>query len=121
LRLGALVTGNTYRHPAVLANTAATADQVSGGRIVLGLGAGWQENEHAAYGIPLPPLKERMARFREACEIVTRLRDEDRVTFKGEYYTLTDAPMEPKPVGPFPLLVGGGGEKVTLRIAAQFA
>jgi F420-dependent oxidoreductase-like protein len=121
IRLGALVSGNTYRHPAVLANMANTADHISGGRIVFGLGAGWQENEHQAYGIELPPLKERMARFREACEIVTRLRDEERVDFDGSYYKLQQAPLEPKPVGPLPLLVGGGGEKVTMRIAAQFA
>jgi len=119
--IGTLVCGNTYRHPAVLVNQAAAADVVSGGRIVLGLGAGWQENEHARYGIELPPVRERMDRFAEACAIVRSLTTEARTTFHGRHYTLTDAPMEPKPVGPLPLLVGGGGEKRTLRIAAEHA
>lgn len=122
VRIGCLVSGNTYRHPAVLANMAATADQVSGGRVVLGLGAGWQENEHRAYGIPLFETKERMARFGEACAVVKSLLTEDRTTFEGDHYQLRDAPLEPKGAdGPIPLLVGGGGEKVTLRIAAQHA
>ena len=122
VRIGCLVSGNTYRHPAVLANMAATADQVSGGRIVLGLGAGWQENEHRAYGIPLYETKERMARFAEACAVVRSLLTEERTTFAGAHHQLVDAPCEPKGAdGPIPLLVGGGGEKVTLRIAAQHA
>ncbi len=119
--IGTLVCGNTYRHPAILANQAATADVVSGGRIILGLGAGWQENEHEKYGIPLYPVGERLDRFAEACAIVRSLATQERTTFHGEHYQLTDAPMEPKPVGPFPLLVGGGGEKRTLRIAAEHA
>lgn len=119
--IGTLVCGNTYRHPAVLANQAATADVVSGGRVVLGLGAGWQVNEHEAYGIELWSLKERMDRFEEACAVIRSLRDEERTTFAGEHYRLTDAPLEPKPVGPLPLLIGGGGEQRTLRIAARYA
>ncbi len=122
VRIGCLVSGNTYRHPAVLAKMATTIDQVAGGRTVLGLGAGWQENEHAAYGIPLYDTKERMARFREACAVVKSLLTEERTTFTGEHYQLLDAPCEPKGAdGPIPLLVGGGGEKVTLRIAAEHA
>ena len=122
LRLGTLVCGNTYRHPAVLANVAASVDQVSGGRLVLGLGAGWQVNEHGAYGIDLFSTKERLDRFEEACEVVTGLLRNDRFTFHGRYYDITDAPCDPKPVQPvLPLLVGGGGEKRTLRIAAKFA
>ena len=121
VRIGALVSGNTYRHPAVLAKTATTADHISGGRVVLGLGAGWQENEHRAYGIEFSDTKGRMERFAEACEIVKRLLTESRTTFKGRHYTLEDAPLEPKPAGPLPLLVGGGGEQVTLRIAAKWA
>ncbi len=122
VRIGCLVSGNTYRHPAVLAKAAATADHISGGRIVLGLGAGWQENEHTAYGIPLFETKERMARFGEACAVVKSLLTQERTTFEGEHYQLTDAPLEPKSAdGPVPLLIGGGGEKVTLRIAAQHA
>ncbi len=122
VRIGALVAGNTYRHPAVLANMAANIDIISGGRLVLGLGAGWQENEHAKYGIPLFQMKERMDRYEEACAIVTSLLREDRTTFEGKYYQVTDAPCDPKPVQrPLPLLIGGGGEKRTLRIAAKYA
>lgn len=122
IRLGALVTGNTYRHPAVLANIAATADNISGGRIVLGLGAGWQQNEHEKYGIPFYDLKGRMDRFEEACQVVTSLLREERTTFEGTFYQVTDAPLDPKPVQqPLPLLIGGGGEKRTLRIAARYA
>ena len=119
--IGTLVCGNTYRHPAVLAKQASSADVVSGGRIVLGLGAGWQQNEHDRYGIELPPVRERLDRFAEACAIVRSLTTQERTTFHGEHYALTDAPLEPKPVGPLPLLVGGGGEKRTLRIAAEHA
>jgi alkanesulfonate monooxygenase SsuD/methylene tetrahydromethanopterin reductase-like flavin-dependent oxidoreductase (luciferase family) len=120
--LGTLVCGNTYRHPAVLAKMAATLDHVSGGRVVLGLGAGWQQNEHEAYGIPFHTLRERLARLDEACQVVKALFTQERATFKGHYYQLENAPLEPKPVQrPLPLLVGGGGEKVTLRIAARHA
>ena len=122
VRLGTLVCGNTYRHPAVLANIAAAVDNVSGGRLLLGLGAGWQENEHAAYGIPLFSTGERLDRFEEACAIVNGLLREQRTTFKGKYYEITDAPNDPKPVqSPLPLLVGGGGEQKTLRTAARHA
>jgi F420-dependent oxidoreductase-like protein len=122
VRIGALVAGNTYRHPAVLANMAANIDIISGGRLVLGLGAGWQENEHDKYGIPLFKMKERMDRYEEACAIVTSMLREERTTFEGKYYQVTDAPCDPKPVQqPLPLLIGGGGEKRTLRIAAKYA
>jgi len=122
LRLGSLVTGNLYRHPAVLANIAATVDHVSGGRLVVGLGAGWQVNEHAAYGIDLMSTTERLDRFEEACAVLRSLLHEQRTTFAGAHYTITDAPCDPKPVQPrLPLLVGGRGEKRTLRIAARHA
>jgi F420-dependent oxidoreductase-like protein len=122
LRFGPLVMGNTYRHPTVLAKMAATLDHVSGGRVVLGLGAGWQENEHRAYGIPFYTLGERLARLDEACQVIKSLFASERTTFDGKYYQLTDAPLAPKPVQrPLPLLVGGGGEKKTLRIAARHA
>lgn len=122
VRIGVLVSGNTYRHPAVLAKAAATADHISGGRIVLGLGAGWQENEHERYGIEFSTVRGRLDRLEEACEVVTRLFTEERVTVAGEHYQLTDAPLEPKPVqAPLPLLIGGGGEQRTMRIAARFA
>jgi F420-dependent oxidoreductase-like protein len=120
--IGPLVCGNTYRHPYGLAKMAATVDQISGGRLVLGLGAAWQENEHAAYGIPFPSIRERLERLDEACAIVRSLFANERTTFAGRHYTLRDAVLEPKPVQrPLPLLVGGGGERVTLRIAAQHA
>ncbi len=119
--IGTLVCGNTYRHPAVLANQAATADVISGGRVILGLGAGWQANEHERYGIDLWSLKTRMDRLEEACAVVRGLRDNDRFDFDGEHYQLTAAPMEPKATGPLPLLIGGGGEQRTLRIAARHA
>jgi F420-dependent oxidoreductase-like protein len=122
VRLGSLVCGNTYRHPAVLANIAATVDQVSSGRVVLGIGAGWQVNEHRAYGIDLPPARDLLDRFEEAVQIVLGLLRSPRTTFEGRWYTVTDAPCDPKPVqDPLPLLIGGGGERRTMRIAAQHA
>ncbi len=122
LRLGPLVTGNTYRHPAVLANMAATVDHISGGRLVLGLGAGWQENEHIAYDLPFYTVAERLARLDEACQVIKLLYAEERASFDGRYYKLVDAPCEPKPLqDPLPLMIGGGGEKVTLKITAKWA
>lgn len=122
VRLGTLVTGNTYRNPAVLAKMAANVDIISGGRLVFGLGAGWQENEHTAYDIPFYTAPERLRRLAEACQIIRSLFDNPTTTFQGKYYTITDAPLNPKPVqAHVPLLVGGGGERVTLKIAARFA
>ncbi len=122
IRIGPLVTGNTYRHPAVLAKMAATVDHISGGRLVLGLGSGWQENEHRQYGIPFYTVKERLERLGEAAELIKSLFANETATFRGKHYTLEDAVLEPKPLQkPLPLLIGGGGEKVTLRIAAKFA
>lgn len=122
LRLGSLVAGNTYRHPAVLAKMAATIDHITGGRVILGIGAGWQQNEHEAYGIELPPPGPRLKRFAEACAVLHSLLREPRTTFSGEYYNLADAPLEPRPVQtPMPLLIGGGGEKVMLGIVARYA
>ncbi len=122
VRVGVLVTGNTYRHPAVLANMAATVDHLSDGRHVLGLGAGWQQNEHESYGIELPAIPERLARLDEACQVIRLLHSEERSYFEGRFYRLVDAPCEPKPIQrPLPLLIGGGGEKVSMRIAARYA
>jgi F420-dependent oxidoreductase-like protein len=122
LRLAPLVTSVTYRHPAVLANIAAAVDQVSNGRLTLGLGAGWQENEHAAYGLALGTLRERMDRFEEAVQILHSMLREPRTTFSGQYFEVQDAPNQPAPVqDKLPLLIGGGGEKRTLRIAARYA
>ena len=122
VRLGSLVAGNTYRNPAVLAKIAASIDQMSEGRLVLGLGAGWQENEHRAYGIDFNSFGWRFDRLEEACEILTSLFANARTSFTGKHYTMVDAPLDPKPVqSPIPLLIGGGGEKRTLRIAARYA
>jgi F420-dependent oxidoreductase-like protein len=122
IRIGPLVTGNTYRHPAVLAKMASSVDHISGGRLVLGLGAGWQENEHRQYGIPFYTVKERLERLAEACELIKSLFAFETTTFNGKHYQLANAVLEPKPLQkPLPLLIGGGGEKVTLRITARFA
>ncbi|HZU71636.1 MAG TPA: TIGR03560 family F420-dependent LLM class oxidoreductase [Acidimicrobiales bacterium] len=122
LRLAPLVTSVTYRHPAVLANIAAAVDNISGGRLVLGLGAGWQENEHAAYGLPLGSPKERVDRFEEALQILRSLLRERRTTFAGRYFEVKDAPNQPAPVQQdLPILIGAGGEKRMMRIAARLA
>jgi F420-dependent oxidoreductase-like protein len=122
LRLAPLVTSVTYRHPAVLAKIAAAVDQVSHGRLTLGIGAGWQENEHAAYGIPLGTVRERMDRFEEAAQILHSLLRQPRTTFEGRYFQVRDAPDQPAPVqDPMPLLIGGGGERRTMRVAARYA
>lgn len=122
IRLGTLVTGNTYRHPAVLAKMAAGVDTISGGRVVLGLGSGWQENEHDAYGIEFDTVAGRLRRLEEACQVIKALFSNDRSDFAGKYYQLKAAPLAPKPVQqPLPLMIGGGGEQRTLRITARYA
>ncbi|GAA1596959.1 LLM class flavin-dependent oxidoreductase [Kribbella sancticallisti] len=120
VRVGSMVLGNTYRHPAVVANQAATLDQMSNGRFVLGIGAGWQVNEHEVYGIELPPVRERLARFEEACQVIKGLLTEERTSFDGRYYQLSGAPLEPKP-SQLPILIGAAGEKVALGIVAKYA
>jgi F420-dependent oxidoreductase-like protein len=124
LRMGTLVTGIHYRHPAVLANMAATLDIVSGGRLELGLGSGWHEQESGAYGIELGTPAERSDRFEEACAVLTGLLSpQETTTFAGRYYQLADARCNPKPVQqPHPpFCIGGDGPKRTLRTAARFA
>ncbi len=122
VRLGTLVVGNTYRNPAVLAKQAAQVDVISGGRLILGMGAGWQENEHDAYDIPFYTVGGRLRRLEESIQVLRSLFDNDRTNFEGRYYNLKDAPLDPKPVQTkLPMLVGGGGEKKTMRIAAQYA
>ncbi len=123
LRFGTLVSPATFRPPALLANAAATADHVSGGRIELGLGAGWMEREHHAFGFPFPETPVRLAMFSEQLEIVHRLWTEERVDFHGAHYRLEDAPGLPKPVQQPrpPLLVGGSGTRGTAEPAARFA
>lgn len=123
LRLGNMVTGIHYRHPAVLAKMATTVDIIANGRLELGIGAGWNEEESNAYGIELGSLKERSDRFEEACEILKGLLTQETTTFHGQHYQLTDARNEPKsPQRPhMPICIGGGGEKRTLRTAAKYA
>jgi F420-dependent oxidoreductase-like protein len=121
VRLAPLVFGITYRHPAVLAKWAATVDHVSGGRFTLGVGAGWQENEHEQYGIELPPPGERLERFEEALLVLKGLLREERSTVEGVHYRLTGAVAEPKPVQqPLPLLIGGKGDRM-LGVVARHA
>ena len=122
LRLGSLVSSVTFRHPAVLAAIAAAVDNISGGRLVLGVGAGWQRNEHTAYGIGLGTVSERLDRFEEALQVVTSLLRRPRTTFSGRWYEVRDAPNQPRPLqDPLPLLIGGGGERRTLALAARHA
>jgi F420-dependent oxidoreductase-like protein len=119
LRLGTLVSPATFRHPAVLARNAATADEVSGGRIELAVGAGWMEREHEAYGFDFPGTRERMSRFAEQLEIVHRLLREERISFSGEHYRLADAPGLHRP--DLPIVVGGSAYRNTAEPAARFA
>jgi F420-dependent oxidoreductase-like protein len=122
LRGGVLVTGMVYRHPGVLANMASTLDITSGGRLELGIGAGWNEEECDAFGIELGTMKERFDRFEEGLAVLESLLTNDRTTFKGEYYELTEAMNNPKPVqNPLPICIGGMGKKRTLPLAARYA
>ncbi len=121
VRLGSLVSPTSVHHPALLANRAATIDHLSDGRLVLGLGAGWQINEHRAYGIELEPPGPRVGRFEEAIQIVRSLLANERTSFNGVHYTFTDAPCDPKPVqSPLPILVGTSSPRM-LRITARHA
>jgi alkanesulfonate monooxygenase SsuD/methylene tetrahydromethanopterin reductase-like flavin-dependent oxidoreductase (luciferase family) len=121
--LGVLVSGLMYRHPAVLAKMAATIDHISGGRSILGIGAGWQENEHRRYGIRFPTPGERSDRLEEAAALIAALTNPPvRSSMEGLHYQLDDAPLEPAPIQqPYPLLIGGGGEIRTIRTAARYA
>jgi F420-dependent oxidoreductase-like protein len=122
VQLGVLVSGNTYRHPALLAKEAVTVDHISGGRVVLGLGAGWHEREHRAYGFPFPTPGERVGRFKEAIQIIRSLLSQERTTFAGRYYQVENAPFQPRPVRPggIPITVGTRGPRM-LRIVAEYA
>ncbi|TME21417.1 MAG: LLM class F420-dependent oxidoreductase [Chloroflexi bacterium] len=123
VRVGTLVTGITYREPAVLAKMGATLDVITGGRLEMGLGAAWFQGEHEALGIPFPPVAERIKRLGEACEVIRRMWTEDVATFDGQYYQLKEAYCNPKPVQkPHPpILIGGGGEQLTLKMVARHA
>lgn len=123
LRLGLMVAGNTYRHPAVHAHMAATVDVISGGRLDFGIGAGWNEYEHASMGMPLYAPGERIRRLGEACELTRLLWTQELTDFDGRYYQLSQARLSPKPVQrPYPpIVIGGSGEQLTLRVVAQHA
>ena len=122
IRGGVLVTGMLYRHPAVLANMASTLDITSNGRLELGIGAGWNEEECEAYGIELGSMQERFDRFEEGMEVVTQLLKQDRSTFKGNWYSLQDAMNNPKgPQNPLPICIGGGGLRRTIPAVAKYA
>ena len=122
VRVGSLVYCVGYRHPAVLAKALATIDNLSGGRADIGLGAGWSQIEYDAYGIRFPPVKERLDMLEEAAACVKGLLHDEKTTFAGTHFSLTDAQCDPRPVqARLPVWIGGGGERRTLRIAARFA
>lgn len=124
VQIGAMVTSNTFRHPAILAKMATTIDHLSNGRLVLGIGAGWFEREHQAYGVAFPSVKERTKALGESLEVITKLwTSTSPVSFKGQYYTLVDAPFMPKPIQkPYPpIMIGGIGEKRVLPLVARYA
>ncbi|HUN59814.1 MAG TPA: LLM class F420-dependent oxidoreductase [Candidatus Binataceae bacterium] len=123
IRMGLMVTGNTYRHPAVLAKSAATVDIISGGRLILGLGAGWFELEHKEYGIPFPTIAGRLSRLNESITIIKSLFTQERTDFNGKHFKLENASFNPKPIQkPHPtILIGATGEKIALRIVARHA
>jgi len=122
IRVGAMVNGMHHRHPAVTANMAATLDHISGGRFELGMGAGWNFMESDAYGIDLGTPRERSDRFEEGMDVIVSLLDRETTTFAGDYYKLTEARCEPKPLQQhIPIVIGGKGRKRTMRTAARFA
>ncbi len=124
IKLGTLVTGIMYRYPAVLAKVAATLDVLSKGRLFMGIGAAWNEDESRAYGIHFPPASERLSRLEEAVQIIRKMwTEEPSASFNGKYYQIHNAYCNPKPIqkpSP-PILVGGGGERKTLKIVAKYA
>ncbi|MGH7342594.1 MAG: TIGR03560 family F420-dependent LLM class oxidoreductase, partial [Candidatus Rokuibacteriota bacterium] len=123
IRIGALVTGNTYRNPALLAKMAATVDHISNGRLYLGIGAAWFEFEHEAYGFPFYTAKGRAERLDEALQVIKKLWTEDHPSFAGKFYTLKNAPFAPKPVQkPHPpIIVGGQGEQWIMPLVGRYA
>ena len=121
VRLGALVTGNTYRNPTLLAKIITTLDIVSGGRAQLGIGAGWFELEHDALGFEFKTFSDRFEKLEEALRIIIPMLKGERPTFEGKHYSVKDAINEPQPLGPIPIMIGGSGEKKTLRMVAQYA
>jgi F420-dependent oxidoreductase-like protein len=121
VQLGTLVTGVTYRNPALLAKQIATLDTLSGGRAILGIGAAWYDTEHEAYGWEFPPVRERFAMLREAVAICRGMFDEETFTYTGEHFHVVGARVVPRPLRRIPIMIGGSGEKVTLRLVAELA
>jgi len=121
MRLAALVTGNTYRNPAVLAKIVTALDHVSGGRATLGIGAGWFELEHNAFGIPFGTFGKRFEMLEEALNIVLPMLRGERPTLHGKHYSVTEAINSPAPISRIPVMIGGSGEQKTLRMVAQYA
>ncbi|MFX1505509.1 MAG: TIGR03560 family F420-dependent LLM class oxidoreductase [Promethearchaeota archaeon] len=122
LRLGTLVTCNTYRYPAVLAKIAATVDMISNGRLEFGIGAGWKEIEYNAYGIPFPSVKDRMDQLEESIQIIKKLWTDSKVSYNGKHYQIKDAFSAPKPIQQLPpIFIGGTGKKRILRMVAKYA
>ena len=123
VRIGALVTGVTYRNPALLAKIVTTLDVVSSGRAILGLGAAWNQDEHRGYGYQFPPVGERISRLEEALQICRAMFREEAPTFEGRYYQIHGAINSPRPIQPNgpPIMIGGGGEQRTLKLVAQYA
>lgn len=121
VELGTLVTPPFFRNPAILAKQIATIDNIAGGRVIAGLGSGWFASEYEGYGVPFPPVGERLKALEETCLLMRRMWSEEQVTFAGETAQTADVWCAPKPPRRVPILIGGGGEKVLLRIAAQHA
>ncbi len=121
VELQLLVSGVTYRHPGVLAKTVATLDVLSGGRAVLGLGAAWYEREHVGLGVPFPPLAERFERLEETLRIVRQMWSPDNGPFEGRHYRLAETLCSPQPLRRVPIMIGGSGERKTLRLVAEYA
>ena len=123
IKLGTMVTCNSFRNPALLAKMASTVDNISNGRLELGIGAGVQKNEHNAYGFSFPSSKDRIERLNETVEIVKKMWTEEKASYNGKHYTIQNAVCEPKPVQkPHPpIIIGGGGEKLTLKVTARHA
>ena len=121
VRLGALVTGNTYRNPAILAKTVTTLDIVSRGRAQLGIGSGWFELEHDAFGIEFGTFSDRFEKLEEALQVILPMLRDERPTLHGEHYDITEAINQPAPISRIPVMIGGNGERKTLRMVAQYA
>jgi F420-dependent oxidoreductase-like protein len=121
VELGTLVTPPFFRHPAVFAKQIATIDHISGGRVIAGLGTGWYAQEFESYGLPFPPVRERLRAIEETCEILRRMWTEPSATYAGRHFSVTDAVCEPKPLRRPPILIGGGGEKILMGLVAKYA